>query len=157
MSGNNNSALQDNTTYHHSTCGNILSHVGEFLPTERQCIQYIITTGHSNRFITKCREALQNSFWHYAQVHADNTQSNSAMISRTVGAISLGSTGNIQSTYKFMSLLTGKLIKARSFTPLPMPEEVIKQVEEMASVNYLSKQGQAEAHLDALRAYGESQ
>jgi hypothetical protein len=54
-----------------------------------------------------------------------------------------------------MSLLTGKLIKARSFTPLPMPEEVIKQVEEMATINYLSEQGQGETHSDALRAYGE--
>jgi hypothetical protein len=54
-----------------------------------------------------------------------------------------------------MSLLTGKLIKARSFTPLPMPEEVIKQVEEMATVNYLSEQGQAETYSGALRAYGE--
>jgi hypothetical protein len=75
------------------------------------------------------------SFGAYAKVHANNTQSNSAMISRTVGAIALGPTGNIQGTYKFMSLLTGKLIKARAFTPLPMPEEVIKQVEEMAAIN----------------------
>jgi hypothetical protein len=32
-----------------------------------------------------------------------------------------------------MGLLTGKLIKGRSFTPLPMPENVIAQVEGMAS------------------------
>ena len=55
------------------------------------------------------------------------------MISRTVGGISLGPTGNIQGTYKFMSLLTGKLIRARSFTPLPMPDEVVFKVESMAS------------------------
>ena len=36
--------------------------------------------------------------------------------------------GNIQGTYKFMSLLTGLLIKSRSFVMLPMPSEVIKQV-----------------------------
>jgi hypothetical protein len=52
-------------------------------------------------------------FGAYTQVHVDNTQCNNAMISRTVGAISLGPTGNIQGTYKFMSLLTGRLIKAR--------------------------------------------
>jgi hypothetical protein len=38
-----------------------------------------------------------------------------------------------------MRLLTGKLIKARSFTPLPMPEDVIKQVERMGSSNYSSE------------------
>jgi hypothetical protein len=78
-------------------------------------------------------------FGAYTQVHANNTQSNSTMISRTVGAISLGPTGNLQGTYKFMSLLTGKLIKARSFPLLPMPEEVMKQVEKMSTVNYLSE------------------
>jgi hypothetical protein len=38
-----------------------------------------------------------------------------------------------------MSLLTGKLIKARSFTPLPMPEDVVKQVERMGASNYSSE------------------
>jgi hypothetical protein len=56
-------------------------------------------------------------FGGYAQVYVDSLQGNSVMRSRTVGAISLGPTGNMQGTYKFMSLLTGKLIKARSFTP----------------------------------------
>jgi hypothetical protein len=79
-------------------------------------------------------------FGSYAQVHADNLQqSNNAMISRTVGAISLGPTGNIQGTYKFMSLLTGELIKARSFTPFPMPKDVVKQVERMGASNYSSE------------------
>jgi hypothetical protein len=59
--------------------------------------------------------------------------SNDVMISRTVGGISLGPTGNIQGTYKFMSLLSGKLIKARSFTPLPMSEDVVTMVESMAT------------------------
>jgi hypothetical protein len=48
------------------------------------------------------------------------------MISSTIGAISLGPTGNIQGTYEFMSLLSGRLIKIRSFTPLSIPEGVIK-------------------------------
>jgi hypothetical protein len=91
-------------------------------------------------------------FGAYAQVHAD-AQNNSAMISRTVGAISLGPTGNIQGTYKFMSLLTGRLIKARSFTPLPMPEEVIKQVEEMIPISHLSDQGEANTDWDPRTAY----
>jgi hypothetical protein len=72
-------------------------------------------------------------FGGYAQVHVEASSSNDVMVSRTVGGISLGPTGNIQGTYKFMSLLTGKLIKARSFTPLPMPDDVISKVESMAS------------------------
>jgi hypothetical protein len=79
----------------------------------------------------------------YAQVHSDNTQSNNAMISKTVGAISLGPTGNIQGTFKFMSLLTGKRIKARLFTPLPMPAEVMIPVERMATFNYPAEQDEA--------------
>ena len=67
-------------------------------------------------------------FGSYAQVSTKNGPTNNAMTSRTVGGISLGPTGNIQGTYKFMSLLTGLLIKSRSFVMLPMPSEVIKQV-----------------------------
>jgi hypothetical protein len=74
-------------------------------------------------------------FGGYAQVYVDSLQGNSVMRSRSVGVISLGPTGNIQVTYKFMSLLTGRLIKAFSFTPLPMPEEVIMQVERMVTFN----------------------
>ena len=112
-----------------------------------------IVTGLSPNAERHCRLP----FGAYAQVHADNTQSNSAMISRTIGAICLGPTGNIQGTYKFMSLLTGRLIKARSFTPLPMPEEVIKQVEEMATANYLPEKGQVDTYSDPMTAYGEYQ
>jgi hypothetical protein len=69
----------------------------------------------------------------YAQVHVESSQGNNAMVSRTVGAISLEPVGSIQGKCKFMSLLTEKIIKGRSFTPLPMPENVIAQVEGMAS------------------------
>ena len=40
----------------------------------------------------------------------------------------LGPTGNLQGTYKFLSLATGKKIKRRAFTPYPMPDSVIKKV-----------------------------
>ena len=42
--------------------------------------------------------------------------------------ISLGPTGNVQGTYKFMSLLTGILVRSRSFVMLPIPSKVVKQV-----------------------------
>ena len=45
----------------------------------------------------------------------------------------MGPTRNIQGTYKFMSVLTGLLIKSRSFTMLPMPSKVIKQVDAFAN------------------------
>jgi hypothetical protein len=130
--------------------------VDKFLSAKRRDIQHTVTAGHSNRPSTKCRKALQNPFGAYAQVHA-NAQNNSAMISRTVGAISLGPTGNIQGTYKFMSLLTGRLIKARSFAPLPIPEEVIKQVEEMTPISHLSDQDEANTDSDPRTAYPEHQ
>jgi hypothetical protein len=40
----------------------------------------------------------------------------------------LGPTGNLQGTYKFLSLATGKKVKRRAFTPYPMPDSVIKKV-----------------------------
>jgi hypothetical protein len=134
---------------------NICAVRGKFLPTgvSSTLLPQTIITGLSRNAAKDYRIPFEA----YAQVHVDNTQRNSAMISRTFGAISLGPTGNIQGTYKFMSLLTGKLIKARSFTPLPMPEEVIKQVEEMATTNYLYQEGETDMHLDSMAASEEYQ
>jgi hypothetical protein len=70
-------------------------------------------------------------FGGYAQVHVEVNPSNDVMIARTVGGISLGPTRNIQETYKFMSLLTGRLTKARLFTPLPIPGDVAMKIESM--------------------------
>jgi hypothetical protein len=44
-------------------------------------------------------------------------------------AIVLSTTGNLQGTYKFYNLATGKKIKRHVFTPYPMPDLVIKKVE----------------------------
>ena len=54
------------------------------------------------------------------------------MISQANPASNLGPTGNMQGTNKFLSLVTGKKIKRRSFTPMPMPASVIKKVERYA-------------------------
>ena len=72
-------------------------------------------------------------FGGYVQVQTPNGPTNNALTSRTVGAIALGPTGNSQGTYKFMSLLTGRLIKGRSFTILPMPSDVQEKVKELAT------------------------
>jgi hypothetical protein len=51
------------------------------------------------------------------------------MVTRSTPLIVLGLTGNLQGTYKFLSLATGKKVKRRAFTPYPMPDSVIRKVE----------------------------
>ena len=74
-------------------------------------------------------------FGGYAQVYQGNEPVNDAMVSRTVGGISLGPTGNMQGTYKFLSVMTGRLIKGTQFNPLPMPRDVITAVENISRSN----------------------
>ena len=54
--------------------------------------------------------------------------------------------GNIQGTHKFMSTLTGKLIRSgkNKFTPLPMPDDIIHQVNNLGdheAIMFHSSQG----------------
>ena len=65
----------------------------------------------------------------YVQVHEENNPTNS-MHPRATGAIALGSTYNLQTGYKFMSLNTGKLIHRRNFTIIPISQDVINRVNE---------------------------
>ena len=51
---------------------------------------------------------------------------------RTIGALALRPTGNVQGGYFFFSLTTGKVISRMHRTAIPMPEEVIARVERMA-------------------------
>ena len=44
----------------------------------------------------------------------------------------MGPTGNLQGSYKFLSLATGKKMTQRKFTEMQFTEAVIKQVEAMA-------------------------
>ncbi|KAL7447969.1 hypothetical protein ACHAXS_000114, partial [Conticribra weissflogii] len=66
-------------------------------------------------------------FGSYCEVNDEPTPLN-LMTARTSPAIALGPTGNFQGTYKFFSLKTGKLLKRRAFTPLPMPDSIITTV-----------------------------
>src|SRR5210317_1962612 len=50
------------------------------------------------------------------------------MNERTVCAICLGPSYNLQDGYKFYSLLTGKKLVCRQFTPCPMTQDVIDRV-----------------------------
>jgi hypothetical protein len=63
----------------------------------------------------------------YCKVHDEPLPSN-IMTPRTHEAIAVGPTGNLQGSVKFYSLDTGRIIKRRSFTPLPMPDQVIECV-----------------------------
>ena len=54
------------------------------------------------------------------------------MESRTKWGICLGPTGNMQGSYKFMSLSTGKKIVRRKFTEMPMTESVMNQIDKWA-------------------------
>jgi hypothetical protein len=50
------------------------------------------------------------------------------MTPRMHKCIALGPTGNLQGSVKFYCLTTGRVLKRRSFTPMPMPDRVIKRV-----------------------------
>jgi hypothetical protein len=63
----------------------------------------------------------------YCEVHDEPSPSNS-MVPRTHPGIALGPTGNMQGSVKFYCLTTGRVLKQRSFTPLAMPDRVIKRV-----------------------------
>ena len=70
-------------------------------------------------------------FGAYCEVHTDPDITNT-MEPRTKWAICLGPTGNMQGSYKFMSLSTGKKIVRRNFTEMPITESVIRQVDKWA-------------------------
>ena len=70
-------------------------------------------------------------FGEYAQTYegTDNT-----MKERTIGAIALGPSGNLQGGVRFFSLDTGRVInrKKEDYELIPMPADVIKRVNRMA-------------------------
>ena len=67
----------------------------------------------------------------YVQVH-DNMKVTKTLEERTQGAIYLGTTGNIQGTYNFFSLRSGKNITRGKFIEVTTPNIVMKQVAEIA-------------------------
>ena len=71
------------------------------------------------------------TFGAYAQVHEDRNITNTFM-EWTRKAICLGPTGNVQVTYNFISLRTGKNIIHGQLTDVPTPTIVMKRVVDMA-------------------------
>ncbi len=69
----------------------------------------------------------KSPFGTYCENHDELVPTNTT-VTHSTPAIVLGPTGNLQGTYKFLSLATGKKVKRRAFTPYPMPDSVIKKV-----------------------------
>eukprot|EP00957_Ditylum_brightwellii_P020103 1516639-Ditylum_brightwellii.AAC.1 len=60
------------------------------------------------------------------------------MRERTLGTIALSPRGNIQGSYKFMNLRTGKLIVRREFDELPAPDAVVNRVHKLVAAKKCS-------------------
>ena len=63
----------------------------------------------------------------YCEVHDEPVLTNT-MMPRTHEATALGPTGNLQGSVKFYCTTTGRVLKRRSFTPMPMPAQVIRRI-----------------------------
>jgi hypothetical protein len=61
-------------------------------------------------------------FWVYCEVHGNQDITNT-MEPRTRWGICLGPTGNMQGSYKFLSLSTGNKVTQRKFTEMPMTDK----------------------------------
>ena len=65
------------------------------------------------------------------QVYADEDITNT-MKPRTLGAICVGVSGNLQGTYLFLSLATWKILKRRQWVEMPIPQDVINLINNRA-------------------------
>jgi hypothetical protein len=72
----------------------------------------------------------QLEFGTYVQTHE---QHDNGMGSRTTGSLALRPTGNAQGGHHFMSLTSGRRLARNNWTPLPMPQDVIERVRDMAA------------------------
>ena len=68
-------------------------------------------------------------FGEYVQTHEKHDNS---MTTRTIGALALRPTGNAQGSYTFFSLNSGRVITRGRATKIPMPDEVISRVHNLA-------------------------
>jgi len=71
----------------------------------------------------------------------------------------MGPTGNLQGSYKFLSLATGKKVTRRKFTEMPVTDAVIKQMEELVvkggavkGINFKDRKG-VECEFDSSKDY----
>jgi hypothetical protein len=85
---------------------------------------------HKLDFAKHCKAQFRT----YCKAHNKAVLTN-MMVTWLTPAIVLGPTGNLQGMYKFFSLATGKKIKQRKMTAYPMPDLVIKKVEQFGKAN----------------------
>jgi hypothetical protein len=69
----------------------------------------------------------------YEQIFEPTTFSTNTLRSRTTGAIALTATGNAQGDYFFMSFITGRRLSRHQWTAVPMTDDAIDRVEQMAA------------------------
>jgi len=77
-----------------------------------------------------CKKHLVLRIGQHCQVHQEDTLHNS-QLPRTKGAIALGPGGNLQGSFKFVALDSGKEIARRSWDVVPMSDAVITRVNEL--------------------------
>jgi hypothetical protein len=87
-----------------------------------------ILTGTTADYGTHCRVPIGA----YCEVHNENDPSNTE-IPQTSQAIALNPTGNLQGSYRFLSLDTGKSISRRRWTELPMTDAVTARMHAIAT------------------------
>ena len=66
-------------------------------------------------------------FGDHDEVHYEPSLTNSTK-SRTPNVLGLVPTGNIQGSYKFLGLTTGKKLKKQAWKSMPMPDAITKIV-----------------------------
>ena len=89
-----------------------------------------ILTGKTINYNTHC----VHEFGFYVQTHEEHDNS---MRIRTIGALALRPTGNVQGGHFFLSLVTGWVLNRQAINPLPMPDSVIDRVHYLARRNPL--------------------
>ena len=82
------------------------------------------------RWRLDCKKHCRVQTGTYCEVH-DKPVPTNTMAWRAHKAIALGPTGNLQGSVKFYCINTGRVLKHRSFTPMPMPDRVIKRVKKL--------------------------
>ena len=88
---------------------------------------FTLVTGYPQR---SHKEIIQLSFGDYVHVHTTNEVSNT-MDTRTIPAIALYPSGNLQQGWKFMSLHTGRVIHQRHWERTVASKKIIDRVNEM--------------------------
>ena len=78
-------------------------------------------------------------FGAYCEVHEDHEKERNSMKTRGLPSICLGPTGNKQGTYNFLNLVSGLVVKRRTWNELPVPQSVIDRVSKLAKNSGVSK------------------